>query len=64
MSPYENDGYDSDGEDISLTRWMLSMTPAERFDVLQSFADELDRFRLGGLLRRPPGVSRLAPAFH
>ena len=41
MSPYANDGYDSDGEDVTLIRWTLSMTPAERLETLQSFADEL-----------------------
>jgi hypothetical protein len=45
MSPYEIAGYDKDGEDVSLIRWMLSMTPAERLDVLQSFVDELEEIR-------------------
>jgi len=31
--------YDSDGVDVTLIRWMLDMTPAERLQVLQSFVD-------------------------
>ena len=34
MSPYG-----SDGVDLSLIRWMLSLTPAERLAVLQDFTD-------------------------
>lgn len=45
----ELDGID-DGVDVSLIRWMLSLTPAERLAVLQGFADsvaELSRARTG-----------------
>ena len=28
--------YNEDGVDLSLIRWMLSLTPAERLDVLQN----------------------------
>jgi len=31
--------YDSSGVDVTLIRWMLDMTPAERLQVLQSFVD-------------------------
>ncbi|HMC62136.1 MAG TPA: hypothetical protein VKJ01_23275 [Candidatus Solibacter sp.] len=31
--------YDSDGVDVSLIRWMLSLTPAERLATLQEFVD-------------------------
>lgn len=31
----------SDGVDVSLVRWMLSLTPAERLAVLQDFTDFL-----------------------
>jgi hypothetical protein len=31
--------YDSAGVDITLIRWMLSMTPAERLAILQDFVD-------------------------
>jgi hypothetical protein len=30
---------DSSGVDVTLIRWMLDMTPAERLQVLQSFVD-------------------------
>lgn len=29
----------ADGVDVSLIRWMLSLSPDERLDVLQSFVD-------------------------
>lgn len=28
-----------DGVDVTLIRWMLSLTPAQRLDVLQQFVD-------------------------
>jgi hypothetical protein len=31
--------YDEDGVDVSLVRWMLSLTPTERLQALQSFVD-------------------------
>jgi hypothetical protein len=31
--------YDSSGVDVTLIRWMMGMTPAERLQVLQSFVD-------------------------
>jgi hypothetical protein len=31
--------YDNSGVDVTLIRWMLDMTPAERLQVLQSFVD-------------------------
>ena len=34
MSPYS-----SDGVDLTLIRWMLSLTPADRLAVLQDFTD-------------------------
>ena len=34
MSPYG-----SDGVDVTLIRWMLSLTPAERLAVLEDFTD-------------------------
>jgi hypothetical protein len=40
MSPYA-----ADGVDITLIRWMLSMTPSERLDVLQSFMNEIIEIR-------------------
>lgn len=32
------DAYSDDGVDLSLIRWMLSLTPAERLEALQQFA--------------------------
>jgi len=40
--------YASDGVDLTLIRWMLSKTPSERLDVLQSFLnaiEEINEFR-------------------
>jgi hypothetical protein len=34
-----------DGVDVSLIRWMLSLTPSERLDVLQGFADSVAELR-------------------
>ena len=31
--------YDSNGVDVTLIRWMLAMTPAERLATLQDFVD-------------------------
>ncbi len=39
--------YDSAGVDVTLIRWMLSMTPAERLEALQSFVDSVWQFRGG-----------------
>lgn len=39
-----------DGVDITLIRWMLSLTPSERLDVLQGFVDST--FELSGAPRR------------
>ena len=33
--------YAPDGTDLTLIRWMLSLTPAERLDALQGFIDAL-----------------------
>ena len=39
--------YSEDGVDLTLIRWMLSLTPAERLEVLQGFADSLAEIRAG-----------------
>jgi hypothetical protein len=31
--------YSDDGVDLTLIRWMLSLSPAERLEALQQFAD-------------------------
>ena len=35
--------YSDDGVDLTLIRWMLSLTPAERLDTLQQFVDTFVR---------------------
>lgn len=37
-SPGELTDYSKDGVDLTLIRWMLSLTPAQRLDVLQQHA--------------------------
>ncbi len=34
-----------DGVDLTLIRWMLSLSPAERLQVLQSFVDLIEAVR-------------------
>ena len=45
--PSENDSplYSDDGVDLTLIRWMLSLTPAERLDVLQRNVESILRIR-------------------
>jgi hypothetical protein len=33
--------YSEDGVDLTLVRWMLSLTPAERLDVLQNHVNAI-----------------------
>ncbi|MGA2130861.1 MAG: hypothetical protein ABSH50_00980 [Bryobacteraceae bacterium] len=35
----------ADGVDLTLIRWMLSLTPAERLQVLQNFVNAVLRIR-------------------
>ncbi len=35
--------YSEDGVDLTLIRWMLSLTPAERLDVLQQHVRSIER---------------------
>jgi hypothetical protein len=37
--------YSPDGVDLTLIRWMLEMTPAERLETLQSFIDSVWELR-------------------
>ena len=37
MNWFEQSVYSEDGVDLTLIRWMLSLTPAERLDVLEDF---------------------------
>jgi hypothetical protein len=41
----EEPGRDAGGVDLTLIRWMLSMSPAERLATLQSFIDAVERVR-------------------
>lgn len=36
-----------DGVDLTLIRWMLSLSPAERLEVLQGFVDSVLEIRAG-----------------
>lgn len=37
--------YSEDGVDLTLIRWMLSLSPAERLDVLQGHVDDVIAIR-------------------
>ncbi len=37
--------HSSDGVDLTLIRWMLSLSPMERLEVLQAGAGSLERLR-------------------
>jgi hypothetical protein len=37
----EEGAYSEDGVDLTLIRWMLSLTPAQRLEVLQGFVDSV-----------------------
>jgi hypothetical protein len=41
----DEDAFSPDGVDLSLIRWMLSLTPAERLRVLQQHIDSVTRLR-------------------
>jgi hypothetical protein len=41
--PGENAAFSDDGVDLTLIRWMLSLTPAERLQVHQSWARSLEK---------------------
>jgi hypothetical protein len=41
MEPPEEPEYSEDGVDLSLIRWMLSLTPAERLQVLQNHVNRV-----------------------
>ena len=38
---------DDDGVDVTLIRWMLSLTPSERLEVLQKHVDAVEAVRDG-----------------
>lgn len=42
-APEGKDGYAEDGVDVTLIRWMLSLTPTERLQMLQQNVQSLLR---------------------
>jgi hypothetical protein len=44
--------YSEDGVDLTLIRWMLSITPAERLEVLQQYVDSVLTIRAWNLEER------------
>ena len=42
----ETTEYSADGIDLTLIRWMLSLTLAERFQVLQRFVNSVEEIRV------------------
>ena len=46
-NPPAGPDYSSDGVDVTLIRWMLSLSPLERLEVLQASAGSLERLREG-----------------
>ena len=47
MDPTEPGTVVDDGVDVSLIRWMLDLSPSERLEVLQGFADSVGELRDG-----------------
>lgn len=48
LSPsHEEPEYSEDGVDLTLIRWMLSLTPTERLQVLQEAVGSLRRLKDG-----------------
>ena len=41
----ETSEYSENGVDLTLIRWMLSLTPAERLQVLQQFVNSVQEIR-------------------
>jgi len=44
ISDFEHE-YSADGVDLTLIRWMLSLTPAERLQVLQQNVNSIAKLR-------------------
>lgn len=47
MSPVADPDYSEDGVDLTLIRWMLSLTPTERLEVLQDAVRSLAKLKDG-----------------
>jgi hypothetical protein len=41
-----SDQYAEDGVDVTLIRWFLTLTPAERLTALEEHLDDLEKIRL------------------
>ena len=50
-------GYSDDGVDLTLIRWMLSLTPAERLEALQRYVDSVATIRARNSQARLPSDS-------
>ena len=49
---------DANGVDLTLIRWMLSLTPAERLEVVQDFANGVLEIReLNGIKELPEDLT-------
>ena len=46
-----DESYSESGVDLTLIRWMLSLTPEERLDVLEEFINTVEEIRRG-----PPAI--------
>ena len=57
FAPPEKLSYSEDGVDLTLIRWMLSLTPAERLQVLQEQVKSILRLRDGQARTELPGDS-------
>lgn len=45
VAPAPQPDYSEDGVDLSLIRWMLSLTPAERLQFLEERLEEIEAIR-------------------
>ena len=48
-SQEDNPAYSEDGIDLTLVRWMLSLTPTERLNVLQQTMFSIARLKHAGI---------------
>lgn len=48
-SQEDNPAYSEDGVDLTLVRWMLSLTPTERLNVLQQNMLSIARLKHAGI---------------
>lgn len=48
-SQEDNKAYSEDGIDLTLVRWMLSLTPTERLNVLQQNMLSMDMLKHAGI---------------